>query len=211
MNISSLLLGHFNNNINNNNNAQEPFHLHRIENTSILLFKLNDVVSFFNLPSTHEVLEKVSPTDLFYRDVHQPNDIYTTTSLLASLAIKHNKFLLAELCKLKPTDYAANLADSILANIPRLDWNKGKKDISQYKSTKIELVESSINDTAVTATVTATAAMAVKPEPISPPPMLPSSNKQQSDPMAIDTMLSHNNGNGAGSQPTNQQTRRLSR
>jgi hypothetical protein len=195
MNILSLLLGHFNN--------TQPFYLYRIENSSILLFKLTDVCSFFNLPSPTELLHHSEQHQLLYRDKHQ--DIYITTNLLAPLAIKHNKFLLAELCKLKPTDYAAKLADSILFNLPHLECTKGKKDKSQYKLTNIELIESSLSATSGEYTV--------KSEPISPPPIVATPSKQQSDLMAIDSILTQGGTSaGAGSQSSNhQQTRRLSR
>lgn len=171
MKILSLLLGHFN---------QAEFHVYRIESTVVLLFKLSDVCSFFKLPSPIAQLE--SQSEPFYRD--KQNDIYLKSSTLSTIAIKQNKFLLAELCKLKPSDYAANLADSILSNIPGLERNKIKKDETQYISTDIELSDA--------ATIPV-----VKSEPVSPRMMT------TSDPMAIDTMLTH----GAGSQ----QTRRLSR
>lgn len=170
MKILSLLLGHFN---------QTEFYVYRIESTVVLLFKLSDVCSFFNLPSPIPLLE--SQSEPFYRD--KENDIFLKSTTLATIAIKHNKFLLAELCKLKPNDYAANLADSILSNIPGLERNKIKKDETQYISTDIELLD-------------ATSIPIVKSEPVSP-------RMLTTDPMAIDTMLTH----GAGSQ----QTRRLSR
>lgn len=172
MKILSLLLGHFN---------QAEFHVYRIESTVVLLFKLSDVCSIFNLPSPIAQLE--SQSEPFYRD--KDHDIYLKSSTLSTIAIKHSKFLLAELCKLKPSDYAANLADSILSNIPGLERNKIKKDETQYVPTDIEL-----SDSAATIPI-------VKSEPVSPRMMT------TSDPMAIDTMLTH----GAGSQ----QTRRLSR
>lgn len=172
MKILSLLLGHF--------NQTELFHVYRIESTVVLLFKLSDVCSFFKFASPIQILE--SQSEPFYRD--KQNDIYLKSTTLATIAIKHNKFLLAELCKLKPNDYAANLADSILSNIPGLERNKIKKDETQYIATDIELSDAT------------SSIPVVKSEPVSP-------RMLTNDPMAIDTMLTH----GAGSQ----QTRRLSR
>lgn len=173
MNVVSLLLGHF-------HPSSKPFYLYRIESTSILLFNLTDVCHFFNLPSPLELIENQS----YYRDKQQ-NDIYLPCSVLGSLAIKHKKFLLAELCKLKQNDYAANLSEAILNNIPQLKRN-GEQ--ASYKTTDIQLVESQ-----------------VKKEPISPPPLNKTQSSNATDRMSIDTMLTHGGDSGS------QLTRRLSR
>lgn len=183
MNIESLLLGHFDSN--------KPFYVYRIKDTSTLLFKLEDVCSFFNLPHSLETQSVTIYVDKQQQQANNHNDVYLTSTDLGTLAIKHKKFLLAELCKLKPNDYAANLAEAILCNFKRFERNTVKKDNSQYKSTGIELIESFGT---------------VKSEPLSPPPLHPTTTST-SDPMAIDTMLTHGGGGGgAGSL-----TRRLSR
>ncbi|KAI9245955.1 hypothetical protein EDC94DRAFT_627907 [Helicostylum pulchrum] len=169
MKIQSLLLGHF--------QSSQAFYLYRIKNTNILLFKLTQVCSFFDLPLT-QLLE--SQSELFYRDKH--DEVYLKTTSLASIAIKYNKFLLAELCKLKPTDYAANLADSILFNLSGLEHNKLKLDKTQYEDTNIELLEAT------------SPIQIVKTEPV-----------LTNDPMAIDSMLTH----GAGSQKTRRLSRSI--
>ncbi|KAI7906104.1 uncharacterized protein BX663DRAFT_558664 [Cokeromyces recurvatus] len=178
MNLLSLLLGHYNNN-------NKPFYLYRFEHTSHLLFKFEDIAFLFNLK--HDLLETDSVP--CYQDKQNLTDIYLTTTELARLAIKHNKFLLAELCKLKPGDYAASLDESILSKLSRLNYHKSKKDDSQFTITQIQL-QWAINQEN---------SNKVKSEPTSPP----SISTHRSDPMALDTMLI-----GAGSQ---QQTRRLSR
>jgi hypothetical protein len=177
MNLLSLLLGHY--------DKDQEFRLYRIVDTSTLLFKFADVASLFNLP--RDLLETL--TFPYYLDKHQSTDAYITTTELASVAIKHRKFLLAELCKLKTDDYAAQLDESMLSNLPRLEYHKSKKDTSQFTATPIQLYEASHK---------------VKSEPVSPPPPLSSSH--HSDPMALDTMLI-----GAGSQSKQSSTRRMSR
>lgn len=166
MNIQSLLLGHF--------PLKKPFYLYRIKDTNILLFKLTQVCSFFDLPLT-QILER--PSEHVYRD--KENQVYLKTTSLAPLAIKYNKFLLAELCKLNVNDYAANLADSILSNIPGLERNQHKLDSREYEATDIELLE------------------------VTSPIIQLKDNTLTHDPMAIDTMLTH----GAGSQKTRRLSR----
>ncbi|CEP14321.1 hypothetical protein [Parasitella parasitica] len=173
MNILSVLLGNY--------KKDQEFNLYKIENTDTLLFKLDDVSYLFNIDSS--LFEK---TPQF---LDKQNNIYLTTTELVQIAVQHNKFLLAELCKLKPNDYAAKLDESMLANLPRLEYNKSKKDDSQYQTTTIELTSNS---------------KLVKPEPESPPsvppPSRPALATHTSDPMALDHIIS-----------TNKQARRLSR
>ncbi|KAI9478363.1 MAG: hypothetical protein EXX96DRAFT_650690 [Benjaminiella poitrasii] len=176
MNILSLLLGHYNSN--------QDFHLYRFEHTSHLLFKFEDIVFLFNLQA--DLLETDSVP--YYHDKHKPSETYLTTDELAQLAVKHNKFLLAELCKLKPGDYAASLDESILSKLSRLTYHKSKKDDTQFTMTHIQLQMATNQENKI------------KSEPESPPPSI---STHRSDPMALDTMLI-----GAGSQ---QQARRLSR
>jgi hypothetical protein len=167
MKVESLLLGHF-----TQGAKREPFQLFRLKDLSLLLFQWTDVCSFFNLPDVqvqslcHQLGSK---SNTLFRD--DQDKIYTSTLALISTAVKHNKFLLAELCKLKSTDYAANLANSILDALPHFERNKEK---NEFKQVDIEL--SPMTPTLVQ----------VKPEPTSPPKM---SSLRQTDPMALDSML----------------------
>ncbi|KAK4522094.1 RNA-binding protein Cwf29 [Mucor velutinosus] len=171
MNILSVLLGHY--------NQDQEFNLYKIENTDTLLFKLNDITHLFNLESS--LFEK---TPQF---VDKQKNTYINTTELVQIAIQHNKFLLAELCKLKPNDYVAKLDESMLANLPRLVYSKSKKDASQYQITSIELTNNS---------------KPVKSEPLSPSPPQPRLPlpTHTSDPMALDHIIT-----------SNKQARRLSR
>jgi hypothetical protein len=188
MKIDSLLLGHFVNSCDD----RHPFYLYRSKDSTMLLFKLVDVCSFFNLP---ELPVSSLPPDS-YCDEQQV--IYLSTPALTQVAIKHNKFLLAELCKLKPSDYAANLADSILSTMPSLECSKDYKK-NNYSETDISISPLSPSH------------HPVKSEPLSPPlPSAtnnnnnsPSASIRKSDPMALDSMLTHNT-NGAGSQSRKQ-------
>ncbi|KAI8978391.1 hypothetical protein BDB01DRAFT_799660 [Pilobolus umbonatus] len=128
--IHTLLLGHY-----ITTSSTRPFYLYRIGNTPLLLFKLVDIYAIFKLPqSTQAQLESLAES--IYQD--QQHQIYILTTALVTIAIKHNKFILAELCKLKLTDYSAHLADSILSNIPQLQCSTHKKD-KQYQPTDIQL------------------------------------------------------------------------
>lgn len=171
MNILSVLLGHY--------KQDQAFSLYKVENTDTLLFRLDDITYLFNLDSS--LFEKTPQ----FVDKH--NNAYLTTAELVQIAIQHNKFLLAELCKLKPNDYAAKLDESMLANLPRLAYSKSKKDASQYQITSIEITGSS---------------KPVKSEPLSPPPppSRPPLPTHTSDPMALDHIIT-----------SNKQARRLSR
>ncbi|KAI8877063.1 hypothetical protein K501DRAFT_337656, partial [Backusella circina FSU 941] len=186
MKVDSLLLGHFV----NSSDDRHPFYLYRLKDSTMLLFKLVDVCSFFNLP---ELPVSSLPAES-YCDEQQ--DIYLSTPALTQVAIKHNKFLLAELCKLKPSDYAANLADSILSTMPSLECSKDFK-------------KNSYNETDISISPISPTHHPVKSEPLSPPPPPPPSATnnnttiRKSDPMALDSMLTHNT-NGAGSQSRKQ-------
>ncbi|KAI8330002.1 hypothetical protein EDC96DRAFT_528916 [Choanephora cucurbitarum] len=176
MHLLSLLLGHY--------EKDKPFYLYRAEGTNTLLFRFADVVSIFNLTA-----DRLPSDGSYFVDRESPYDAYVTTTDLAILAIRQNKFLLAELCKLKPMDYAASLDESILSNLPRFVYHKSRKDDTQYTATHLTVVDHST--------------FKVKSEPKSPPPL---SNHISSDPMALNTMLI-----GAGSQQQQQQIRRPSR
>ncbi|KAI8875333.1 hypothetical protein K501DRAFT_233824 [Backusella circina FSU 941] len=169
MKVESLLLGHFIQGAN-----REPFQVFRLKDHS-LLFQWTDVCSFFNLPDiqvqslSHQLGSK---SNTLFRD--DQDRIYISALALISTAVKHNKFLLAELCKLKPTDYAANLADAILDALPQFERNAEKSGTQEFNQVHhIEL--SPLTPSMVH----------VKPEPVSPP-KLPI---RQSDPMALDSML----------------------
>ncbi|KAI8374862.1 hypothetical protein BD560DRAFT_446048 [Blakeslea trispora] len=170
MHLLSLLLGHY--------EKDRPFYLYRAEGTNTLLFKFTDVVSIFNLTA-----DRLPPDGSYFVDKESPYDAYVTTTDLASLAIQQNKFLLAELCKLKPVDYAASLAESILSNLPQFVYSKSRKDDAHYTATHLTVVNQS--------------AFKIKSEPKSPPPL---SNHTSSDPMALNTII------GAGSQQQLQQS-----
>lgn len=173
MHLLSLLLGHY--------EKDKPFYLYRAEGTNTLLFRFADVVSIFNLTA-----DRLPSDGSYFIDRESPYDAYVTTTDLAALAVRQNKFLLAELCKLKPMDYAASLDESILSNLPRFVYHQSRKDDTQYTATHLTVVDHST--------------FKIKSEPKSPPPL---SNHISSDPMALNTMLI-----GAGSQ---QQIRRPSR
>lgn len=172
MNILFVLLGTY--------KKDQAFNLYRVENTDTLLFKLTDISYLFNLDFS--LFEKIP------QFVDKKNNIYFTTTDLVQIAIQHNKFLLAELCKLKPNDYAAKLDESMLANLPRLNYNNSRKDSSQYQTTSIELTSSNTKP--------------IKIEPLSPPPppSQPTIPTHTSDPMALEHIIS-----------SNKQPRRLSR
>lgn len=160
MKLHSLLLGKY--------NQDQDFNLYSFEDSSALLFKFADISVLFNLP-TYSLDKEVQQ----YKDKYT-FDTYLTTTVLAQLAIKHNKFLLAELCKLKQSDYITHLDKSILSKIAHLEYLKSNK--IEYTTTNIQ-VQEHLNPI-------------IKTEPVTPPP-IPSN----SDPMALNSLLI-----GAGSQ-----------
>ncbi|KAI8988601.1 hypothetical protein BDF20DRAFT_911051 [Mycotypha africana] len=174
MKLLSLLLGQYNDN--------QEFNLYRAENSSTLLFKFADLCFLFGLAAD---LLDTSQDATIYLD-KRTSDIYVTTNDLVTLAVKHNKFLLAELCKLKISDYATHLDESILSNLPRLKYYSPKKDEGQFKASHIEVYNAKTK---------------VKSEPISPrPPMI----LNASDPMALNNIMS-----GSGSQQLQQNQQQL--
>ncbi|KAI9312491.1 hypothetical protein BX666DRAFT_1987889 [Dichotomocladium elegans] len=114
MKVRALLLGYF--------FDQNPFYVYHIEGSDILLFKLADISLLFNVPHLprHSFLatDVLSTSPDCYRDA---KDLYLSTKLLGETAVSLNKYLLAEFCKLKPNDYGAGLADSILNAVSRFE------------------------------------------------------------------------------------------
>ncbi|KAI7876016.1 hypothetical protein K492DRAFT_210644 [Lichtheimia hyalospora FSU 10163] len=114
MKVCALLLGYF--------FDKKPFYVYRIIDSDLLLFKLADISLLFSvphLPQHHMLATNVlSSSPHCYRD---SKDLYLSTKLLGDTAVSLNKYLLAEFCKLKPNDYSAGLADSILNAISRFE------------------------------------------------------------------------------------------
>lgn len=114
MKVCALLLGYF--------FDKKPFYVYRIVDSDLLLFKLADISLLFSvphLPQHHMLATNVlSSSPHCYRD---SKDLYLSTKLLGDTAVSLNKYLLAEFCKLKPNDYSAGLADSILNAISRFE------------------------------------------------------------------------------------------
>ncbi|ORY96582.1 hypothetical protein BCR43DRAFT_524646 [Syncephalastrum racemosum] len=133
MKVRALLLGYF--------NDQKPLYVYRPSSDSdILLYKLSDIALLFSLPHLphHPSLapNQIAHSPQCYRD---DKGLYLSTQLLANTAVHLNKYLLAELCKLKPSDYAAGFADSILKTLPRFDRVK----ISDWIPMELALIQSS--------------------------------------------------------------------
>lgn len=220
MKLLLLLLGYYSN--------QTPFYLYQIPDTTILLFKLSDISTLFNVTDLahHPSLTQVPHGECYSTTTAPTNnnneatpedtdaaiqDYLLSAQVLSRTAVALNRYRLAELCKLKPNDYAAGLADSILKNVATFERVKDEEfrllDIplspvsSPVPSPKQQRsFDSSLNTTA-TATATAPATNgsnttkhtlqqgattsphvnAVKSEPLSPPPMRLSQPKEFKD------------------------------
>ncbi|KAI8093420.1 uncharacterized protein BX664DRAFT_278381 [Halteromyces radiatus] len=124
MKILQLLLGYYSN--------RTPFYLYQIPDSTILLFKLKDITTLFNVAdlACHPSLNQVPHGECYTSNSQQQEEdntnnttqhYYISAQVLARTAVALNRYRLAELCKLKPNDYAAGLADSILKNIPSFE------------------------------------------------------------------------------------------
>lgn len=212
MKVCALLLGYF--------FDKKPFYVYRIVESDLLLFKLADISLLFSvphLPQHHMLATNVlSSSPHCYRD---SKDLYVSTKLLGDTAVSLNKYLLAEFCKLKPNDYSAGLADSILNAISRFervdkigDWISMDLAITcsaDGPSTSSDIPSSRTNDTNDPAAAAKSPNLRpIKAEPLSPPSFVPSSpsggkqaNNRTDDnettttnPMALDKVLSDVNG-----------------
>ncbi|ORZ22198.1 hypothetical protein BCR42DRAFT_405698 [Absidia repens] len=120
MKLLLLLLGYY--------SKHTPFYLYQIPDTTILLFKLSDISALFNVsdlarhPSLSQVPHgecysintSIGPDD---DDSKSQQEYFLSAQVLSRTAVALNRYRLAELCKLKPNDYAAGLANSILKNV----------------------------------------------------------------------------------------------
>ncbi|KAI8138312.1 hypothetical protein BJV82DRAFT_583021 [Fennellomyces sp. T-0311] len=205
MKVQALLLGYF--------SDQKPVYVYGLRNSTTLLFKLSDISLLFGLahlpqhPSLAPNLLSNSPH--CYRD-HQ--DLYLTTKLVSETAISLNKYLLAEFCKLKPSDYTAGLADSILNSVPRFErvqignWIPMDLPIAcstdripspPSRSTQ-RSTSSNNNDRKKSSPL-------VKTEPLSPSFVPASPGRDQNNPMAINTVLTNGDRCRSGSAAEDQQ------
>lgn len=208
MKLLLLLLGYYSN--------QTPFYLYQIPDTTILLFKLSDISTLFNVTDLahHPSLTQVPHGECYSTTTNNNEaspedtdaaiqDYLLSAQVLSRTAVALNRYRLAELCKLKPNDYAAGLADSILKNVATFERVKDEEfqllDIplspvpSPVPSPKQQRsFDSSLNTTAATATngshttkhtlqqgaTTSPHVNPVKSEPLSPPPMRLSQPKE---------------------------------
>lgn len=217
MKVCALLLGYF--------FDKKPFYVYRIVDSDLLLFKLADISLLFSvphLPQHHMLATNVlSSSPHCYRD---SKDLYLSTKLLGDTAVSLNKYLLAEFCKLKPNDYSAGLADSILNAISRFER---VDKIGDWVSMDLSITCSADGTNASSSTTTNNTddhppaapkspnLRPIKAEPLSPPsfvPGSPSGGKQANNrtdenetttattttaatnPMALDKVLSDVNG-----------------
>lgn len=217
MKVCALLLGYF--------FDKKPFYVYRIVDSDLLLFKLADISLLFSvphLPQHHMLATNVlSSSPHCYRD---SKDLYLSTKLLGDTAVSLNKYLLAEFCKLKPNDYSAGLADSILNAISRFervdkigDWVTMDLSITcSADGTNASSRTNNTDDHPPAAAPKSPNLRPIKAEPLSPPsfvPGSPSGGKQASNrtdenetttatttttaatnPMALDKVLSDVNG-----------------
>jgi hypothetical protein len=120
MKVQSQLLGRY-------SSRNKPFILFRLPETETLLYRLSDIKPLFNLPN-------INITE-YYRD---QDDIYLDTTSLANLALEHNRYLLAELCKLRSGDYSAGLADVILETFPNFKRAPKEEHIWEFVPLPLE-------------------------------------------------------------------------
>lgn len=145
--MRALLLGYF--------NDQKPLYVYRPSaDSDLLLYKLSDIALLFSLPHLphHPSLaaNQIAHSPQCYRD---DKGLYLSTQLLANTAVHLNKYLLAELCKLKPSDYAAGFADSILKTLPRFD----RVTIGDWIPMDLALIQSSSSSSPSSSSASASA------------------------------------------------------
>ncbi|CAO3595137.1 unnamed protein product [Absidia cylindrospora] len=127
MKLLLLLLGYYSN--------HTPFYLYQIPDTTILLFKLSDISALFNVSdlARHPSLTQVPHGECYSintsvgqddDDSKSQQEYFLSAQVLSRTAVALNRYRLAELCKLKPNDYAAGLANSILKNVATFERAK---------------------------------------------------------------------------------------
>lgn len=111
MKVRALLLGYL--------SERKPFYVYQLPGTEYLLYRLSNISLLFNIPQLHQhpslTPAQLSRTPHCYQD---SEDYFVNTKVIADAAVSLNKYMLAEFCKLKPNDYTAGLADSILNAVP---------------------------------------------------------------------------------------------
>ncbi|ORX54465.1 hypothetical protein DM01DRAFT_1367063 [Hesseltinella vesiculosa] len=166
MKVLVRLLGHYGNLV--------PFYLYQIPDSTLLLFRLNDITSLFHVPdlARHPLLTQV-PRGECYRILEAGDDYYVSTQVLAQAAVAMNRFRLAELCKLKANDYAVGLADGILSCIKDLELVRNKAEPVITKDLPWSPVVSPISSPKRQARghPTSPPITSIKPEPQTPPPL----------------------------------------
>ncbi|KAI8343481.1 hypothetical protein BC941DRAFT_448266 [Chlamydoabsidia padenii] len=115
-----------------------------IPDTTILLFKLSDISTLFNVTDLahHPSLTQVPHGECYSTTTTATNnnnespqdenesttqDYLLSAQVLSRTAVALNRYRLAELCKLKPNDYGAGLADSILKNVATFERVKDEE------------------------------------------------------------------------------------
>jgi hypothetical protein len=170
MKVLSQLLGRY-------SDHNKPLILFRLPDTNILLYRLSDIKPLFNIPTFS--FKKATYKNC-YRD-HE--DTYLDTKVLADLAHQFNRNLLAELCKMRPSDYNVGLADAILQTFP--EFKRAPKEEHIWESVQLPLENmEQVNDRE--------GERAIKTEPISPPSInqaLPDTRNA----MALDKVLLNSN------------------
>ncbi|ORZ17375.1 hypothetical protein BCR42DRAFT_351648 [Absidia repens] len=131
MKLLLLLLGYYSN--------RTPFYLYQIPDSTILLFKLSDITTLFNVSdlARHPSLNQVPRGECYtinnfagHQNIEEfkgQQDYFLSTQVLSRTAVALNRYRLAELCKLKPNDYITGLADSILKNVATFERAKDGK------------------------------------------------------------------------------------
>lgn len=147
MKVLSQLLGTY-------SKHKKPLILFRLPDTDTLFYRLSDIVPLFDLPT---ISFKEGNYENCYRD-HE--DTYLNTKVLSELALKHNRYMLAELCKFKPDDYQKGLVDAILQTFP--DFTRAPKEEHIWESVQLPL--ENFQDV-----IEREGEIAIKAEPQSPP------------------------------------------
>ncbi|KAI8070687.1 hypothetical protein BC940DRAFT_295312 [Gongronella butleri] len=164
MKVLVRLLGHY-------SDDEVPFNLYQVPGSALLLFRLNDLTSLFHVAdlARHPSLTSV-PRGECFRVPEAGDDYYVSTAVVAQAAVAMSRFRLAELCKLKASDYAAGLADAILNGVGELRCAKDQPFVERDLPWTPVVSPISSPKRPLPPPLTPQAAP-VKAEPVSPPPL----------------------------------------